>query len=364
MNLTENYLCTCRTGTSSISNTFSNKLYCHGNEFLDAGESRPPQNSLSTAILTNIDNDARNLNYLQTNLPKIEEDMLSSFSSFSSLLQNPSTTSVENPAASWFNGFPSSAQCYSNRPGLMQLPFDHGFSSTSLLNQLGLVSSPKSLSILSSNSSSTPRLGLNLQAMDFLGSNASFGSHNRPQYDPLGEEVISPSVGKTIMSNKSTSGALMNGITGTKRAAGNYTSSDQPKASTSSNNSAAPTKKSQLKVSCPPFKVRKEKLGDRIAALHQLVSPFGKTDTASVLTEAIGYIQFLQDQIHTLCMPHAKPSRSKPCRPFQMGGVEDEGKEEGRVELRRRGLCLVPLSWTSFLTPSPSQLDESNQSFF
>ncbi|KAE8718803.1 hypothetical protein F3Y22_tig00109987pilonHSYRG00041 [Hibiscus syriacus] len=41
-----------------------------------------------------------------------------------------------------------------------------------------------------------------------------------------------------------------------------------------------------------PLKVRKEKLGCRITTLHQLVSPFGKTDTASVLLEAIGYIRF------------------------------------------------------------------------
>ncbi|KAH0938909.1 hypothetical protein HID58_006370 [Brassica napus] len=37
----------------------------------------------------------------------------------------------------------------------------------------------------------------------------------------------------------------------------------------------------------PRFKVRKEKLGDRITGLQHLVSPFGKTDTASVLNEAV-----------------------------------------------------------------------------
>ncbi|URE06057.1 hypothetical protein MUK42_19219 [Musa troglodytarum] len=56
----------------------------------------------------------------------------------------------------------------------------------------------------------------------------------------------------------------------------------------------------------PTFKVRKEKLGDRITALQQLVSPFGKTDTASVLHEAIDYIKFLHDQVRVLSSPHTK----------------------------------------------------------
>ncbi|KAK2644303.1 hypothetical protein Ddye_019498 [Dipteronia dyeriana] len=56
----------------------------------------------------------------------------------------------------------------------------------------------------------------------------------------------------------------------------------------------------------PTFKVRKEKLGDRITALQQLVSPFGKTDTASVLHEAIDYIRLLHEQVNILSTPYMK----------------------------------------------------------
>ncbi|XP_039811020.1 transcription factor bHLH68-like isoform X2 [Panicum virgatum] len=81
------------------------------------------------------------------------------------------------------------------------------------------------------------------------------------------------------------------------------------------------------------LKVRKERLGDRITALHQIVSPFGKTDTASVLQETIGYIRFLLSHIEI--------------QEEVNGGGDDEGSNKDY--LRRRGLCLVPVSCTSHL---------------
>ncbi|XP_077247088.1 uncharacterized protein LOC143886830 isoform X2 [Tasmannia lanceolata] len=82
------------------------------------------------------------------------------------------------------------------------------------------------------------------------------------------------------------------------------------------------------------FKVRKEKLGDRITALQQLVSPFGKTDTASVLYDAIEYIKFLHDQVTVLSTPYTRLSHGR------------EDREAAGSGLRSRGLCLVPISTT------------------
>ncbi|XP_041013811.1 transcription factor bHLH113 [Juglans microcarpa x Juglans regia] len=89
---------------------------------------------------------------------------------------------------------------------------------------------------------------------------------------------------------------------------------------------------------------RKEKLGERVAALQQLVSPFGKTDTASVLHEAMGYIRFLHEQVQVLCSPYLQRLRSSPeLRPLPDDG---ENGEEARKDLRSRGLCLVPVECT------------------
>ncbi|KAG1365392.1 putative Transcription factor bHLH123 [Cocos nucifera] len=93
----------------------------------------------------------------------------------------------------------------------------------------------------------------------------------------------------------------------------------------------------------PTFKVRKEKLGDRVTALQQLVSPFGKTDTASVLHEAIEYIKYLHEQVGVLSTPYLKNGHQM--QPLQ-NLDEINGGEGPQLDLRSRGLCLVPISST------------------
>ncbi|XP_028774619.1 transcription factor bHLH110-like isoform X2 [Neltuma alba] len=100
--------------------------------------------------------------------------------------------------------------------------------------------------------------------------------------------------------------------------------------------------------SCPALKVRKEKLGDRIQTLQRFVAPFGKTNTASVLNETIGYIHFLHDQIQTLSIPYMKPWKTKPFGTVQLDSREENGRES-KPDLRSKGLCLVPLSCASYI---------------
>ncbi|XP_039034438.1 transcription factor bHLH112-like [Hibiscus syriacus] len=104
----------------------------------------------------------------------------------------------------------------------------------------------------------------------------------------------------------------------------------------------APLKRPRLETPSPlpTFKVRKEKLGDRITALQQLVSPFGKTDTASVLHEAIEYIMFLHDQVNVLSTPYMKQATAS----IQQQNTDKLKYQEGpKQDLRSRGLCLVPV---------------------
>uniref|UniRef100_A0A0D3G9G9 BHLH domain-containing protein n=2 Tax=Oryza TaxID=4527 RepID=A0A0D3G9G9_9ORYZ len=119
-------------------------------------------------------------------------------------------------------------------------------------------------------------------------------------------------------------------------------------ATRSSPGSPAAAKKPRIEAPSPmpTFKVRKEKLGDRITALQQLVSPFGKTDTASVLHEAIEYIKFLHDQVASLSSPYLRCGRPVQLQ-HQQGSHKVNGNCEGKqLDLRSRGLCLVPVAST------------------
>ncbi|PKA56262.1 Transcription factor bHLH110 [Apostasia shenzhenica] len=81
---------------------------------------------------------------------------------------------------------------------------------------------------------------------------------------------------------------------------------------------------------------KKDKIGERVAALQQLVSPFGKlaqSDTASVLTEATAYIKFLHDQLQVLSAPyfHASTGRPQLNNDFDAGRRVLQPEEQGAV---------------------------------
>ncbi|OIV89565.1 hypothetical protein TanjilG_19242 [Lupinus angustifolius] len=95
---------------------------------------------------------------------------------------------------------------------------------------------------------------------------------------------------------------------------------------------------SSTKVQAP-----KDKLADKITALQQIVSPFGKTDQASVLFEAIGYIKILQEEVQILCNPYLKNNNSYK---DPWGRLDRKDKEDTKHDLRSKGLCLVPTSCT------------------
>uniref|UniRef100_A0A0A9QBT1 Uncharacterized protein n=1 Tax=Arundo donax TaxID=35708 RepID=A0A0A9QBT1_ARUDO len=112
--------------------------------------------------------------------------------------------------------------------------------------------------------------------------------------------------------------------------------------------------KSPTTSSPPKPEAPRVKLGDKITALQQIVSPFGKTDTASVLFETIKYIKFLHEQIQLFSEPYMTKNTYKGHIQF---GAEEKGMTRTERDLRGRGLCLVPVSWTSQAYPDDTLPD-------
>ncbi|KAL4566380.1 hypothetical protein LXL04_030495 [Taraxacum kok-saghyz] len=214
------------------------------------------------------------------------------------------------------------------------------------------------INISNLNQSPANSFDMNLPALDLFGSprfNGSF-SHNPSSFNPhhqtgsfFKDTCLSYGLDQmhqlphrpAICPSKISSGTS---CTEAKRpAATNYMDTKAPQPTVPKKSKMEP------RASCAPFKVRKEKLGDRIAALQQMVAPFGKTDTASVLMEAIGYIKFLQNQVETLSVPYMKSAQKSKRLPISGAAMED-GNEEAKRDLRSRGLCLVPLSCLSYVT--------------
>ncbi|MBA0722223.1 hypothetical protein Golax_002912, partial [Gossypium laxum] len=177
-----------------------------------------------------------------------------------------------------------SSEFYPNTHNLPPLPtkgsFSHIYPSINISN-LNQASSMEAFDLLSPSRLSKNSSFKHYSSEDHHHNLASFG-HSHQQFQLSNQRLACNNSPSKISSSFNTE-------TLEAKRSGNILK--EAKASTA-------TKKSRLESrACPPFKVRKEKLGDRIAALQHLVAPFGKTDTASVLMEAIGYIKFLQNQV-------------------------------------------------------------------
>ncbi|KAL4576345.1 hypothetical protein LXL04_012437 [Taraxacum kok-saghyz] len=82
---------------------------------------------------------------------------------------------------------------------------------------------------------------------------------------------------------------------------------------------------------------RSQKLADKITALQKLVSPYGKTDTASVLQEAHISINLLHHKIQGLFQKTETSTNN-------LGAVQFQNNEAVKTGIHDRGLCLVPTS--------------------
>lgn len=296
-----------------------------------------------------------------------------SYQRFSEMINSSPTSSVEdlhlNPSPGYHNNHDSLLRTFSNECQIKgsqvmdQFPDDpqnnlYQNCSRGTFSQIFPTINVSNLNQSRAASVSSNSFDMNLPALDLFGSprfngNFSHSSFNPPQLGSFFKDTcLSYGLDQMHQSNNrpaifpskiSSAFNTRTSCTEAKRPATNYMDTKAPQATVPKKSKVEP------RASCAPFKVRKEKLGDRIAALQQMVAPFGKTDTASVLMEAIGYIKFLQNQVETLSVPYMKSTQKNNRLPTH-GVSLDEGNEEPKRDLRSRGLCLVPLSCLSYVT--------------
>ncbi|CAM0954754.1 unnamed protein product [Alopecurus aequalis] len=166
------------------------------------------------------------------------------------------------------------------------------------------------------------------QFPSFFSSSGLFGAPAQGSSPPLFLQAPKP---KPLKSSTTTEPVVQDACSSSATRRGSPAAAKRPRVETPS--------------TMPTFKVRKEKLGDRITALQQLVSPFGKTDTASVLHEAIGYIKFLHDQVASLSSPYFIKCSGRPVQLQHKLGSDNDGGD-AKEDLRSRGLCLIPVAST------------------
>uniref|UniRef100_J3LMJ2 BHLH domain-containing protein n=2 Tax=Oryza brachyantha TaxID=4533 RepID=J3LMJ2_ORYBR len=202
-----------------------------------------------------------------------------------------------------------------------------------LFNHLSFSPSPQNLQ--------SPTFFTTRSSDSYLGESSMYGAGARPAFaqfsyaQPTDATSAAHLVRWTAAGERTTGDSGGGGFRGSKRL-----KTTAPTAATTQGprhglNCHAKPRNQPAKATCK----RSQKLGDKITALQQLVSPYGKTDTASVLQEAAACIRQLHHQIQILTAPYPPGTRSSSA-PSQ----QDAGGEGTTTELRRRGLCVAAVS--------------------
>ncbi|KAG1342822.1 putative transcription factor bHLH110 [Cocos nucifera] len=263
----------------------------------------------------------------QPNLAKIKAELPNSFPRLSGAIREPSTIEDYQLEEKLFRTLASDCQINS----CQSRSTDHLFNDPSFLADHGGGRGNLSLVFPTTNISNPcppmptfpVSLGMDLEALDLLASARFDRSFCQPLFGGMGLLREDAPFGLGHLHEGPSHGhhkmpSLVGGVAEAKRANGIL----EHKASQTEQKKD----RFESRSSFSSFKVRKEKLGDRIAALQQLVAPFGKT----------------------LSVPYMRSSNNKKARTMQE--VSNEERDEPKLDLRSRGLCLVPLSCTSYVT--------------